>query len=186
MNDKKKAANKTDKAVEADVTEQSASAMTPTEASLATVRDILFGAEIRESDKQRSDLEQQLRTLIADTQQEAAAGREALAAQMRQMREALDKETAQNTADVNQQVHELNENIKALESATSSAEADLADQIETNVKTLNMQMENWRDELASQLDEVHSQLSDDKTDRRSLAKLFAMMSSELSKDDNAK
>jgi hypothetical protein len=186
MNDKKKAANRTDKAAETDVTEQSTSVMTPTEASLATVRDILFGAEIRESDKPRSELEQRLRTVIAETQQEAAAGREALAVQMQQMREAQDKETAHNIAESNQQVREIKESIKALESATSNAEADLSDQIETNVKTLNTQRESWRDELSSQLDEVHRQLSDDKTDRRSLAKLFAMMSSELGKDDNAK
>jgi hypothetical protein len=186
MNDKKKVEKKTDKAAEADVTAQLASALTPQDASLATVRDILFGADIRESEKQRNDLEQQLRVAITNTQKEAAAGREALAVQMQQMRAALDKEIAQNTAEFNHQVHELNETIKALESATSNAEADLNDQIDTNVKRLNTQMENWRDELSTQLDDVNAKLSDDKTDRRSLAKMFAMMSSELSRDDEAK
>jgi len=186
MNDKTKAANKSSKAAESEVTAQLASALVTPDASLATVRDILFGADIRESEKQRNNLEQQLRELIAQTQHEALAGREALAQQMQQMREALDKETAQNIVDFNAQVHDLNETIKALEKATSNAEADLGDQIETNVKTLNTQMESWRDELSTQLDEVHKQLSDDKTDRRSLAKLFAMMSSELSQDDNPK
>jgi hypothetical protein len=186
MNDKKKAENKTDKATEFDVTAQLASALTPQDASLATVRDILFGADIRESEKQRVDLEQQLRVVIANTQKEAAAGREALAVQMQQMRAALDKDIAQNAAEFNHQVHELNETIKALESATSNAEADLSDQIDTNVKRLNTQMENWRGELSTQLDDVNTKLSDDKTDRRSLAKMFAMMSSELSKGDEAK
>ena len=47
-------------------------------------------------------------------------------------------------------------------------------------------MENWREELFTQLDQVQQHLMHDKTDRGTLADMFSVMSEQLMKESAPK
>ncbi len=162
-----------------------ATALTSTESSLDTVRDILFGAQLRQTDQQRSELEKRLQKSIDDLQKESNKRMDALKAEMEKMHQEIAKDAGKRSDEFNAQLSTLETTVQELDKATSNAEADLADKIDSEVSTLNSQMESWREELSSELDKVHSQLMHDKTDRGSLADLFTQMADQLMSDGTA-
>ena len=166
-----------------------ATALSAPDASLDTVRDILFGAQIRDSEKQRDALAQQLKNMIDELTNATNKRFDTLQNTMQTMRSELDSTSEKNTDEFNSKLDSLDQtlsqSIKELDKATSSAEAELADQIDSNINTLNTQMENWKDDLSSRLDQIHKQLTHDKTDRSTLAELFAGISEQLMNDKPA-
>jgi len=163
-----------------------ANALTSTESSLDTVRDILFGAQIRQTDQQRSELEKRLQKTIDDLRKDSHKQMAALKEEMEKMHQEIARDAAKSSDEFNKQLASLDNSLQDLDKATSSAEADLADNIDTQVSSLNTQMENWREQLSSELDKVHSQLMHDKTDRGSLADLFSQMAEQLMTDGTVK
>jgi chromosome segregation ATPase len=163
-----------------------ATALTAPDASLETVRDILFGAQIRDTHQQREALAQQLKSAIDELSQDADKRFERLHTDLQTMRKELDQNSVQQADSFNKQLHSLDQSLQELGKATSSAEAELADQIDSNVRELNSQMDNWKEQLSEQLDQVHAQLMHDKTDRGTLADLFAGLSEQLMSDSTSK
>jgi chromosome segregation ATPase len=163
-----------------------ATALTAPEASLDTVRDILFGAQIRDSHQQREALAQQLKSAIDELSKDVDKRFESMRSDMQTMRKELDQHSDQQADNFNKQLNSLDQSLQELGKATSSAEAELADQIDSSVRELNNQMENWKEQLSEQLDQVHAQLMHDKTDRSTLADLFAGLSEQLMSDPVSK
>jgi len=163
-----------------------AEALTSPDSSLDTVRDILFGAQIRQTDQERSDLEKRLQKAIDDLRKDSNQRMDALKADMEKMHQEIAKDAAKTSDSFNKQLANLDNSIKELDKATSAAEGELGDRIDAEVSSLNSQMENWREQLSAELDKVHSQLMHDKTDRGSLADLFSQMAEQLMSDGSAK
>jgi predicted nucleic acid-binding Zn-ribbon protein len=186
MTDKKENSGKSKASKDESEMDDLATALTSTESSLDTVRDILFGAQLRQTDQQRSDLEKRLQKSIEDLRKDSNQRMDALKADMEKMHQEIEKDAAKRSDEFNNQLATLDNTVQDLDKATSSAEADLADKIDTEVSNLNTQIENWREQLSSELDKVHSQLMHDKTDRGSLAELFSQMAEQLMSDSSVK
>ena len=153
------------------------------DAHLDTVRDILFGAQIKETQKQRANMEKQLKELISSLQKDADEKFSSMQKDMELMRKEVDATAEKNVETFNKKLTELDkeltDSVQKLEKSTSESDADIADQLQTNVSSINQQMEKWKVDILSELDTAHSQLMNDKTDRETLSALFADISKQL-------
>tara|TARA_B100001063_G_C16632338_1_gene486479 strand:+ start:299 stop:862 length:564 start_codon:yes stop_codon:yes gene_type:complete len=182
MTDKSKATGKLKAELQNDGTKQAMSVDSSSDSDLETVRDILFGAQVRNAEKQRDALAKQFTAMIADLSKNTDDQFENLKNDIQKIRQEQDENSEQSARKLNEKIDALDLSLASLDKATSSAEADLADQIDTSVTTLNAQMESWKEELFSQLDQVQQHLTHDKTDRGALADMFSLMSEQLMKD----
>jgi hypothetical protein len=182
MTDNSKATKKLKANVQDNEPKESASVDPSLDSDLETVRDILFGAQVRNAEKQREALAQQFTVMIQDLSKSTNDQFENLKNDIQKMRQEQDKSSDQNTLDLNKKIDALDQSLTELDKATSRAEAELADQIESSITSLNTQMEGWKEELFTQLDQVQQHLSHDKTDRGALADMFSVMSEQLMKD----
>ncbi len=180
MTDKSNATGKLKTELQEDGTQASIAASS--DSDLETVRDILFGAQVRNAEKQREALAQQFTAMLEDLSKSTNDQLERLKNEIQQNHQEQNKNSEQNTLELNKKIDAIDLSLTALDKATSRAEADLADQIDTNNAALNTQMEGWKEELFAQLDQVQQHLSHDKTDRGALADMFSVMSEQLMKD----
>lgn len=139
----------------------------PAESSLDKVRDILFGEQVRENQKEFSFLKTQQEALFLELNNELNARFDQLANDIAQIRKELGQEAADHTAIYNRKMDEIDNELGELRTGSTN---------------LNLQMENWREELSTELDLVNSQLSNTMTSRASLAELLEQMSIQLMKD----
>ena len=186
MTDKSKATGKLKAELQEDETKQSISVDSSSGSDLETVRDILFGAQVRNAEKQREVLAQQFTAMVADLSKSTNEQFESLKNDIKKIHQEQDKNSEQNTLELNKKIDALEMSLTELDKEISRSEADLADQIDTNITTLNTQMEGWKEELFTQLDQVQQHLSHDKTDRGALADMFSVMSEQLMKDSAPK
>lgn len=182
MTDKSKVAGKSKAEIQENEAKEAALQESSPDSDLDTVRDILFGAQVRNANKEREALAQKFTAMIADLTRQTNDQFESLKNDIQKQRQEQDESRERNTLELNEKIDALDVSLVALDKATSSAEADLADQIDTSVTNLNSQMESWKEELFAQLDQVQQHLTHDKTDRGALADMFSLMSEQLMKD----
>lgn len=158
--------------------------------NLETVREILFGAQLREANWLREMLSQQLNDAVNDLKKSTDERFDSLERSMQTMRRELDQTSKKSNTEFNKKLdavdQSLSKKLTELDEATSTEEAELAGQIDENIKILSEKMEGWKEELFNQLEEVHTHLAHDKTDRGTLADLFSVMSEQLMKDNETK
>ena len=145
------------------------------DASLDTVRDILFGAELRRTDNERGELEARLNASINSLQ-------ETMTAQLDQLRKDMETHRTQLEASLSEASATLVRDIGELSRRSEETDAETVARLDESVRSLNTQMEMWRDELATELSAAQQRLTDDKADRATIADLLVAMSDQLMRD----
>lgn len=158
--------------------------------NLDKIRDILFGAQMRDYERRflrleervakeagdaREDIRRRFDTLEAFIKQELAALGDRLRAEQQQRvhtDEELTREVRDAARHINQRVHELDEQ-------TAQTQRELREQILAQAKHLADEIRQKHDELTASLTREARELRHDKTDRAALANLFTELAMRL-------
>lgn len=161
--------------------------------NLDKIRDILFGAQVRDHERRFTKLEAQL---LAEAAQLRNDLKERFAALEQYIRDEVQSVTGQLRAEEQQRtnaVGQLTTELQALagvlqQTATQLREQsdqghrELQEQLQQQATTLSGDFTERQTALSATLDEAVRQLSHQKTDRASLATLFQELSQRLSHD----
>lgn len=158
--------------------------------NLDKIRDILFGAQMRDYERRffrleervtkeaheaREDIRRRFDTLEAFIKQELTALGDRLRAEQQQRThsdEELTREVRDAARHINQRVHELDEQ-------TAQTQRELREQMLTQAKQLADEIRQKHDELTASLTREARELRNDKTDRAALANLFTELALRL-------
>jgi len=159
-------------------------------ANVDKIRDILFGANMREYEKRFTKLEERL-TKSSDALREDLKKRfDSLENYVREELEAINQrlkaEKSERSEDLKELTRETRDSSKALEKKLSqledqlsSVQGDLRSKILEQSKSLSNQIQKSREELEAALESEAVTLRNDKTDRAMLADLFTELALRL-------
>lgn len=153
------------------------------DSSLDTVREILFGKQVRRTETRSKELEDLIKTSIRDLDRKTEARFKALEKDLDKFRKDLDKARDKTAIQVASEFAATRDTIAALESSTKAAQNELYETLDTARLALEADARSWNEELGRQLDEVHAKLGHEKTDRAALAGLLQTMARELADPD---
>ena len=150
--------------------------------SLDTVRDILFGAQVRETKVRHEELQNQIRTSINEVQKNQDKQVNQIEKSIQTLKDQLDKQAQKNAEDINARFADTHERIQQLQKATQNSQSDLQDQLNADREDLEKRALQWNEDLAKQLELVHQQLQHAKTDRSTLGQLLHNMADAITDD----
>jgi hypothetical protein len=161
--------------------------------NLDKVRDILFGAQARDTDKRFSKLEERLGQEFTDLREETKKRFDALESFVRSELESLSQrlktEQTERTTSAKDLAHSIKETsdaigsrISQLDEETASRQRDLRQQILDQSKSLSDDIRQRSDQLTSTMNREVRDLQNDKTDRAALAALFTEMAMRLNNE----
>jgi hypothetical protein len=174
-----------------DTTHTSEQALDATQESLDKVRDILFGAQLRQRDNRWQAFEQKLAKDLAEFGEESRKRLDSLENfvkhEIGSVLELLKTESAQRS-DANQALaQQLKETASVIEKRISgvdeqhvNAERGLRGELLEQTKTLRDELSELGQSLNALLEQAQADLGNSKTDRTALAGLFAEMAQKLS------
>jgi len=147
------------------------------------IRDILFGAQVRQYDQRFNGVEEMIKTEIANLRDEtrktnetvehyAKKGLESLIAQLK----AEQKERSDSVNDLSKKIDNLgktlDKKISRLEETTNAGRLDLQEQILQQSKNLMQKIQQLNAELTTTLRKAVDELRREKADRLALGNLF--------------
>ena len=158
--------------------------------NLDKIRDILFGAQLRDHDRRFAQLEQYLVSESAALRQDLQRRFDVIAGDMKKEFEGLvNRLTRENearngsviqlTQEINQLVSSLGEKTQQLEQRTSNAQRELEQQIRSRSAELATDFQAKYTELGHTLNRAVDHLQAAKTDRASLAAILMEVSQRL-------
>jgi len=166
---------------------------TPGVANLDKVRDILFGAQMRDYDRRFTRLEERMLKEVSDARddtrrrfdqlesfirQEIAALGERLRAENQQRSEA----TEDITRELRDTAKNLNQKISQLDEQTAQAHREMRQQILDQSKSLSDEIRQKTEELAATGAREARELRSDKADRVALSNLFTELAMRLNNE----
>jgi DNA anti-recombination protein RmuC len=165
----------------------------PAGANLEKVRDILFGAQIRDYDRRFARLEERLVKEVADAREDARRRFDQLESFIRQevaaLGERLRAENQQRSQATEEITRELRDTSKALhqkvhqsDEQTSQAHREIRQQILDQSKNLSDEIRQKYEELAAALAREARELRSDKADRAALSNLFTELAMRLNNE----
>ena len=177
-------------ASETKVTAAEAEALAEEEEGIDQVRDILFGAQMRTVDRRLAQLEARFQAELSKTEDGLSKQIASLDARLKKQGETLtDKiktEQAKRTdeaktlrADMNRGFDDLAKSVSALDEATSTADAELRDQMLALGESLSADIKAQSERLTADMDRYVYELRSEKTDIASLVELYTDMARRL-------
>jgi DNA anti-recombination protein RmuC len=162
-------------------------------ASLEKVRDLLFGVQMRDTDRKFARLEDRLvketSDLRDDVKKRIAAVEQLLAREIETLNERLTAEHDDRTGAAKDLSRQLDETARSFERKTAQIDDQLARGMRELRQQLHEQHQQLSDDLKRQADEILERLAreshelrTDKTDRASLAALLTEMAMRLTDD----
>ena len=153
---------------------EQASAGIATDQSLETLRDILFGKQVRESDQRYENLENNLTKSINNLGNDLDKQVTRIEKNLEKLKDQLDKQAAKTADEVKNQFSLTANNIN-----------ELHEELTTERNNLEKKAIGWNEDIAKQLEIVHHQLLDSKADRSTLSQLLRGMADSLDADSSA-
>lgn len=155
----------------------------PDEASsLATIRDILFGEQVREVEQKRQHLQHELRESIDALRQSSTSQFERLYDELHKLRDLLGEEREERKSDIvesNEQLSQLSDSITQVDQKHTDAEKALRESIRQETNKLDQQARDWYQDVSEKLERASKELKSDKTDRGDLAKMLRGVAEQL-------
>lgn len=159
-------------------------------ASIDKVRDILFGAQMRDYDRRFGRLEERLLKETSDLKDDVRKRLAALEQYVKQELEALGERLSAERADREGSTktlgQELRETAQAFDKKTASmddqsarSQRDLRQQLLEQQQRLTDELQSRHEELLATLNRESTELRDEKADRAALASLFTEMALRL-------
>lgn len=153
---------------------------------LDTVRDILFGAQVRETKEKSKALERLVETTADRLQKDFDKQIKRIEDNIAKMKEALAKQAKDTAADVSRRFDEAHAEINALDESSTASRNEMHEELSTEIEALESRASSWNEDLAKQLEQIHQELLNSKTDRVSLATMFLGMAESLAPEASAK
>jgi len=147
--------------------------------SLDTVRDILFGAQIRESNTNAKRMEDHFGDKIDVFRKDTDKQLKDIRDDITKLKAEITKVNEAAAESISIQFSDTHSVIDSLEARTQTAQSDMHDQLSASQDALELQTKGWIEDLAKQLDLAHSQLMNRKADRELVANLLSNMASGL-------
>ena len=152
--------------------------------SLDTVRDILFGAQIRESNTNAKRMEDHFGDKIDDFRKDTDKQLKDIRDDIAKLKAEITKYNETTAESLSNQFSDTHSVIDSLEARTQTAQSDMHDQVSASQDALEAQTKGWIEDLAKQLDLAHSQLMNRKADRELVATLLSNMANGLLSEGN--
>lgn len=153
-----------------------------TDNSLETVRDILFGAQVKQANERDQQLEKLINTRADSLHKSLDSQMKSVENTIRKLEERLAKEAEQTAVKVEQRFKQVEDSIKSLDQRTNASQQEMYDELVAANNALERDAKSWNEDLAKELENVHHQLKDSKTDRLTLANLLTDMAASLIAD----
>ncbi len=161
--------------------------------NLEKVRDILFGAQMRDYDRRFSRLEERLLKEISDSREDARRRFDQIESFFNQeiaaLGERLRSETSQRaqvaediTRELRDTAKTLKEKISQLDEQSAQANRDLRQQLLDQSKNLSDEIRRKSEELAASITREAVELRSDKADRATLSNLFTELALRLNNE----
>lgn len=165
----------------------------PSAGNIEKIRDILFGAQMRDYDRRFARLEERLLKEAADAREDTRRRFDSLETFIKQeitaLGDRLKSESQQRTQSDEDMTRELRDSsrslankINALDENSSQAQRELRQQLLDQAKRLADEIRQKYDDLAAQLLREANELRHDKTDRAALANLFTELAMRLNNE----
>lgn len=166
---------------------------TPGAGNIEKIRDILFGAQMRDYDRRFTRLEERLMKEAADAREDARRRFDSLEAFIKQEITALGdrlksegQQRTQSDEDLTRELRDsarsLSNKIGALDENTSQGQRELRQQLLDQAKNLADEIRQKHDDMSARLHREANELRHDKTDRAALANLFTELAMRLNND----
>jgi len=152
---------------------------------LDTVRDILFGAQVRETKEKSKALEQLVDTTATRLQKDFDQQIKRVEDSIAKLKESLAKQAKDTAADVSRRFDAAHADINALDKSSEASRSELHEELSTEMEALESRAVSWNEDLAKQLENIHHELLNSKTDRVSLATLFLGMAESLAPEQTS-
>lgn len=161
--------------------------------NIEKIRDILFGAQMRDYDRRFARLEERLLKEAADAREDTRRRFDSLETFIKQEIGALgdrlrseNQQRTQSTEDLTRELRDsarsLGNKINALDENTSQGQRELRQQLLDQAKNLADDIRHKYDDLSAQLLREANELRHDKTDRSALANLFTELAMRLNNE----
>jgi hypothetical protein len=150
--------------------------------NLEKIRDILFGAQVRDHDRRFSALEQNLAKEAAALKSELTKRFDSLEAFMQQEVAILSGRLQQEQQARGEAMQHLVKDLTSLVEQAGHSERTLRQEILGHVSALNDTIRSTQDQLSNSLNRSIADLRHAKTDRTALAELLAELSHKLQQD----
>lgn len=155
-----------------------------TDNSLETVRDILFGAQVKQANERDQQLEKLINTRADTLQKSLDTQIKAVENSIQKLTDKLAKDAEATSAKIEQRFKQVEDSIKSLDQRTQAAQQEMYDELVAERLALENDAKQWNEDLAKELENVHAQLKDSKTDRLTLANLLTDMAASLIADQD--
>ncbi len=156
------------------------------DASLDTVRDILFGKQVREHDKRSQILEKTLKDSITRLEKEFSQQINQIEKNIEKLKDQLDKQAAKTADSVKNQFTQASARVDELEKSIRLSQNELHEELNADRIELEKNALAWNEDLAKQLEIIHQELQHSKTDRSTLSQLLHSMADSISNDSTTK
>ena len=165
----------------------------PGAGNIEKIRDILFGAQMRDYDRRFARLEERLLKEAADAREDARRRFDSLETFIKQEITAIsdrlkseNQQRTQSDEDLTRELRDaarsLSNKINALDENSSQAQRELRQQLLDQAKNLADEIRQKYDDLAARLHREANELRNDKTDRTALANLFTELAMRLNNE----
>lgn len=161
--------------------------------NLDKVRDILFGAQMRDYDRRFTRLEERLLKEVSDARDDARRRfdqienffKQELAAMSERLR-SESSQRAQATEDITRELRDtskaINQKLSQMDEQASQTNRELRQQLLDQSKNLSDEIRQKYDELAAALTREARELRSDKADRTALSNLFTELAMRLNNE----
>lgn len=146
---------------------------------LDTVRDILFGAQVRETKEKSKALEKLVEATADRLTKDFNKQIKRVEDNIAKLKESLAKQSKDTADEVKRNFAAAHADITALDKSSEASRNEMHEELSTEMEALESRAVSWNEDLAKQLEDVHHELLNSKTDRVSLATLFLGMAESL-------
>lgn len=153
------------------------------DAGLDLVRQILFGEQVRETEKKQASLERYIQDSVDALNKETQRQIDVLRGDFQELASVFKEEVSKhdnNSNVVDERFADLTQDISKIAAQSKQKYNELDQRLGHEAERLNEKAEGWRKEILEQLEQATAQLKHDKADRQSIAGLFHDMAQHIS------
>ena len=154
--------------------------------NLDLVRNILFGEQVKQTEKRRLELERLLEMSINSLREESEKRFNGISQELSALINLLSDETKTRQSEIHQSRNALNQlaqQVAQLDSKSQKAQSELHDKITQESNKNNNYITHINEQISLKLEQAVSQLRDEKADRKAIAGLLSGVAKQLLDSD---
>ncbi len=152
--------------------------------NLDTVRDILFGAQIKQTEQKQAALENHIQTVVNVLRNETQQNFIAVTQDIDTVKEQLTGDQSSEREDNLKRFKDIQLQLDQLKNDINAHHESSQRLISAEIQRLTEQTTQWRSDITRQMRLSDEQLQHDKADKKALAELFSKLSDELLKKEH--